>query len=86
MNISAEKYAKTTAQVMLRWQLQRGVVSLSKSANLARVRQNFDIFDFELNAEDMAKIATINTDTTVYADHHATQTIENLAGYIGKSY
>lgn len=51
-----------------------------------RVRQNFDIFDFELTADDMAKIAAINTDTTVYADHHAAQTIENLAGYIGKSY
>jgi diketogulonate reductase-like aldo/keto reductase len=82
----ADKYAKSTAQVMLRWQLQRGVVSLSKSANPERVRQNFDIFDFELTADDMAKIAAINTDTTVYADHHAAQTIENLAGYIGKSY
>ena len=82
----ADKYGKSTAQVMLRWQLQRGVVSLSKSANPERVRQNFDIFDFELTADDMAKIAAINTDTTVYADHHAAQTIENLAGYIGKSY
>jgi len=50
------------------------------------VRQNFDIFDFELTADDMAKIAAINTDTTIYADHHNAQTIENLAGYIGKSY
>ena len=82
----ADKYGKSTAQVMLRWQLQRGVVSLSKSANPERVRQNFDIFDFELTADDMAKIAAINTDTTVYADHHDAQTIENLAGYIGKSY
>ena len=39
----AGKYGKSTAQVMLRWQLQRGVVSLSKSANPERVRQNFDI-------------------------------------------
>ena len=82
----ADKYGKSTAQVMLRWQLQLGVVSLSKSANPERVRQNFDIFDFELSADDMAKIAAINTDTTVYADHHDAQTIENLAGYIGKSY
>ena len=41
----AQKHKKTTAQVMLRWQLQRGIVSLSKSANPERVRSNFDIFD-----------------------------------------
>ena len=82
----ADKYAKPTAQVMLRWQLQHGVVSLSKSASTDRVRQKFDIFDFELNAVDMEKIAAINTDTTVYADHYAAKIIENLAAYLGKSY
>ena len=79
-----EKYGKTTAQVMLRWQLQRGVVSLSKSATLERIRQNFDIFDFELSEADMEKIAEINTDTTVFADHHDASTVELLAGFIGK--
>lgn len=82
----AEKYSKTTAQVMLRWQLQRGVVSLSKSANPERVRQNFDIFDFELSAEDMDKIATLNTNTTVFSDHHEAKTVELLASFIGKSF
>ena len=80
----AEKYSKTTAQVMLRWQLQRGIVSLSKSANPERVRQNFDIFDFELSAEDMDKIATLNTNTTVFSDHHEAKTVELLASYVGK--
>ena len=80
----AEKYSKTTAQVMLRWQLQRGIVSLSKSANPERVRQNFDIFDFELSAEDMDKIATLNTNTTVFSDHHEAKTVELLASFIGK--
>ena len=82
----AEKYSKTTAQVMLRWQLQRGVVSLSKSANPERVRQNFDIFDFELSAEDMDKIATLNTNTTVFSDHHEAKTVELLASFVGKSF
>lgn len=81
----AEKYSKTTAQVMLRWQLQRGIVSLSKSANPERVRQNFDIFDFELSAEDMDKIATLNTNTTVFSDHHEAKTVELLASFVGKS-
>lgn len=82
----AEKYGKTTAQVMLRWQLQRGIVSLSKSANPARVAQNFDIFDFELSDADMENIKTINTDTTVFADHHDAATVELLAGFVGKTF
>lgn len=82
----AEKYSKTTAQVMLRWQLQRGIVSLSKSANPERVHQNFDIFDFELSAEDMDKIAALNTNTTVFSDHHEAKTVELLASFVGKSF
>lgn len=82
----AEKYSKTTAQVMLRWQLQRGIASLSKSATPERVRQNFDIFDFELSAEDMDKIATLNTNTTVFSDHHEAKTVELLASFVGKSF
>lgn len=82
----AEKYSKTTAQVMLRWQLQRGIVSLSKSATPERVRQNFDIFDFELSAEDMDIIATLNTNTTVFSDHHEAKTVELLASFVGKSF
>ena len=82
----AEKYGKTSAQVMLRWQLQRGIVSLSKSATIERIRQNFDIFDFELSADDMAQIVAINTDTTVFANHHEASTVELLAGFVGKEF
>ena len=82
----ADKYGKTTAQVMLRWQLQRGIVSLSKSAKPERVHQNFDIFDFELSDDDMAQIKTLNTNTTVFADHHEAATFELLAGFVGKSF
>ncbi|MBM7642686.1 aldo/keto reductase [Streptococcus loxodontisalivarius] len=82
----ADKYGKSTAQVMLRWQLQLGVVSLSKSANPERVRQNFDIFDFELTTDDMTQIATLDEGLTVFADHHAASTIELLAGFVGKTY
>lgn len=71
---------------MLRFQLQSGIVSLSKSANPERVRQNFDIFDFGLTEEDMTTIQALNTDTTVFADHHQAQTIEALAGYVGKTF
>ncbi|OTA26356.1 2,5-diketo-D-gluconic acid reductase [Alloscardovia macacae] len=82
----AEQYGKSTAQVMLRWQLQRGIVILSKSANPERVRANFDIFDFSLADQDMAAIAELNTDTTVFADHHEAATVELLAGRVGKKF
>ncbi|MBM7635367.1 aldo/keto reductase [Streptococcus saliviloxodontae] len=82
----ADKYQKTTAQIMLRWQLQLGVVSLSKSATPERVRQNFDIFNFELSQEDMTKITSLEKALTVFADHHAASTVELLAGFVGKSF
>lgn len=71
---------------MLFWQLQRGIVSLSKSAKPERVRQNFDIFDFELSDDDIAQIKTLNTNLTVFADHHEAAIVELLAGFVGKSF
>lgn len=82
----AEKYNKKTSQVMLRWQLQRGIVSLSKSATPSRIAENFDIFDFELSPEDMAQIATLNSDTTLFDDYHSPSSVETLAGFLGKSF
>ena len=49
----ASKYNKTPAQIILRWHLQRGIVSLPKSVHKERIIQNADIFDFELSKEDM---------------------------------
>ena len=54
------KYGKTAAQVALRWLTQRGIVAIPKSTHKERMAQNFDIFDFTLNDEDMAQIATLN--------------------------
>lgn len=82
----AAKHGKTTAQVMLRWQLQRGIVSLSKSATLERIRQNFDIFNFKLTEADMKQIATINKNATVFAEHNEASTVELLASFVGKTF
>lgn len=82
----AEKYGKKTSQVMLRWQLQRGIVSLSKSATPSRIAENFDIFDFELSDEDMEKIKTLNTDTTLFDDYHSPSSVETLGSFLGKSF
>ncbi|ACX62873.1 aldo/keto reductase [Paenibacillus lautus] len=56
----AEKYGKTTAQVILRWDIQNGVIVIPKSIKDHRIRENAGIFDFELSAEDMAAIDGLN--------------------------
>lgn len=55
-----EKYGKSAAQVALRWQIQQGIVTLSKTANALRVPENYDIFDFVLSAHDMAEISSLS--------------------------
>lgn len=53
----AAKYGKTVAQVCIRWSLQNGFVPLPKSGSVERVKANADVFDFEISAEDMARIS-----------------------------
>lgn len=57
----AERYGKTPAQVVVRWHLDRGLVVFPKSVSLARLRENGDVFDFTLDADDHAAIATLDT-------------------------
>lgn len=54
-----EKYGKTPAQVVLRWNLQNGVSAIPKSVTPSRMKENFDIFDFQLTEEDMNQIFTM---------------------------
>ena len=56
LNELAKKYDKTPAQVVLRWSLQHGFLPLPKTSTFERVKENADIFDFELSDEDMKKI------------------------------
>ncbi|MBE9500257.1 aldo/keto reductase [Streptomyces sp. GKU 257-1] len=64
----AERHGKTVAQVVLRWHLQLGNVVIPKSVTPSRVRENIDLFDFELSGEEMARIAELNTDTRIGPD------------------
>ncbi len=64
-----EAHGKSAAQVMLRWNLQRGVVVIPKSVHRERMEQNIDIFDFELTAEEMAQIALLDTKTSSFFSH-----------------
>jgi diketogulonate reductase-like aldo/keto reductase len=62
MRALSEKYGKTPAQICLRWALQHGLVPLVKSANPVRMRENLNIYDFTLSAEDMEKIDALPKD------------------------
>lgn len=62
------KYGKTPSQVILRWDLQNGVVTIPKSVRSERMRENADVFDFELSSGDMAAIDALNMDQRVGPD------------------
>ena len=64
------KYHKTPAQVALRWSLQRGVQILPKSVHEDRIKQNLDVFDFQLTDADMKEIEALDTGKTDIIDHH----------------
>ena len=64
-----KKYSKSIAQVILRWLTQRGVVAIPKSVRRKRMEENFNIFDFELNNEDMETIKTLDTNASLFFDH-----------------
>jgi diketogulonate reductase-like aldo/keto reductase len=57
----AAKHGKTPAQVMLRWHLQQGRSAIPKSTNPGRIAENFDVFDFELSANELAQIDSLDT-------------------------
>lgn len=63
-----EKYGKSSAQVIIRWDLQHGVVTIPKSSNPERIKQNGDVFDFELTADEMKQIDALNKNERQGAD------------------
>lgn len=73
-----EKYGKSIAQVVLRWQLQRGIICIPKSVNPDRIRQNIDVFDFELSSDDMAAINALDQKKTAFFDHNDPKMVQWL--------
>ena len=72
----AEKYNKTTAQVMLRWHIQRGVVVIPKSTHIERMEENFNVFDFTLSDEDMKTIAELDKKESSFFSHQDPKMVE----------
>ena len=79
-----EKYDKSVAQVVLRWLLQRGIVCIPKSVSRERMEQNFDVFDFVLTEDDMARIRALDESKSSFFDHRDPHVVENLAGLARK--
>ena len=65
----AAKYGKTTAQVMLRWHIQRGIAVIPKSTHIERMKENFDVFGFTLSDEDMQAIAVLDKEQSSFFSH-----------------
>lgn len=77
----AKKYGKTTAQVILRWNIDRGVVVIPKSVHKERIQQNFDVWDFKLSDEDMVQIASLDTGRSDIINHFTANTAKFLNNY-----
>lgn len=74
-----KKYGKTTAQVMLRWHLQRGIIVIPKSTHKERMAENLNVFDFKLSEEDMNAIAAMDTATSSFFSHQDPNMVEWFA-------
>lgn len=78
----AKKHDRSVAQVILRWLYQRGIVSLAKSIHEERIKENFDIYSFELDDEDMRLIETLDSKTSSFFSHQDPAMIEWFAQLI----
>lgn len=79
-----ERHQKTSAQITLRYLIQRGISVLPKTVNKERMRQNFDIFDFELTEAEMAEILTLDQPQSQFFSHQDPETVERLTSLVRK--
>jgi 2,5-diketo-D-gluconate reductase A len=72
------RHQKSVAQVVLRWLIQRGVVVVQKSVRAKRMRENINVFDFELSDDEMSRIAGLDRGESLFFDHRDPAAIDSL--------
>lgn len=77
----AAKHGKSLAQVILRWLVQRKIVVIPKSVHAERICENFAVFDFALDADDMSAIAALDTAKSAFLDHRDPKTVSWLCNW-----
>ena len=78
----AEKYDKTVAQIILRWNVQQGVIVIPKSVHRERMRENLDIWDFELDEEDMMRISGLDKNCPSMLDTRKISEVRRVYDYL----
>ncbi len=74
-----EAHGKSVGQVVLRWLIQRGIVAIPKSVRPERMRENFDVFDFELTDAELQQIATLELGESQFFDHTDPEAVKRLS-------
>ena len=78
----AARHSKTPAQVILRWNVQQGVIVIPKSVHKKRMAENLDIWDFELDAEDLDKISELDKDCPSMLDTRKISEVKRVYDYL----
>lgn len=78
LQMIAKNHHKSVAQIVLRWLIQRGIVPVVKSANPVRMKENIDIFDFELTSEEMNKISALDTGRTCFGERNTASQVTDF--------
>ncbi|QGX47087.1 aldo/keto reductase [Streptococcus equinus] len=81
LNSIAEKYGKSVAQIILRWQIQNDILTIPKSVHINRIKENFDVFDFELTQNDIDTIAKLDRFPNNYGPNETLEQVKRLSGF-----
>ena len=81
----AAKYSKSVAQVIVRWLTQRGIVAIPKSVRKERMAENLSVFDFELSAEDLTAIASLDSGQSAFFEHRDPESVKRISAAIRRT-